>query len=66
MSSENVSDRDICVVKVGKPDVERGMETCGKECEYLTSERDGVFYSGWYHVDRLAADHHAVPKRMIG
>ena len=65
-----MSDKDICVAKVGTPDVARGMETCGQECEYLTTEQaqalGGPRYSGWYHTDRNITDHHAVPKRMIG
>lgn len=60
-------ERDICVAKLGVPDIARGMETCGQECEYRTPERDGSRYTGWYHTnERQFFDHNAVPKRMIG
>ena len=65
-----MSDKDICVAKIGTPDVARGMKTCGLECEYLTAEqterRGWGRFSGWYHSERVNTDHHAVPKRMIG
>lgn len=53
-----------CVAKVGEPDIERGMRTCGRPVFYAVTGQivDGepAAYSGWRHVYADDYDHGAV------
>ncbi len=64
--SERETPKDTCAAKIAYTTClgTQALRLCGQECEYLTPERHGVRYSGWYHMDGIT-DHHAVPKRWV-
>lgn len=55
-----------CIVKIGEPDVAKGMETCRRPAFFACAGDiiDGrpAMYTGWRHVYDDVTDHHAVPE----